>query len=298
MKIRLIGLGKMGANLALNMKDHNIDVIGFDLNKEVVEKLKAQNVTTTTSLKDLLTRQPKEKLVVWLLVPNTLVDTVIGDIKPFLTKGDIIVDGGNSNFNQSMRRFDELQKLGISFLDVGTSGGTMGARHGACLMIGGLKETFDDLEDVFKKVSCENGYAYMGKSGSGHFVKMVHNGIEYGMMQAIAEGFDLFESFDFDLDYEKVCQVWNNGSIIESVLIEYTKNAFAKDAKLDEIEGRIDDSGEGMWMIQEALKKGVSIPVIAQSLFTRFKSRDNKFAEKVVAAQRNEFGGHMVYKKK
>jgi 6-phosphogluconate dehydrogenase len=197
-----------------------------------------------------------------------------------------------------MKRYESLKAQGIDFIDLGTSGGTYGARNGACLMAGGEKAVVDYVEPVFLDVAVTDGYTYTGKPGSGHFVKMVHNGIEYGMMQAIAEGFDLLEASPFDIDYEDVTKMWNHGSIIESNLIGYIHEAFKKDAHLDEITGRVDDSGEGMWTIQEALKYKVAMPVITQSLFSRYKSRDeDKFAEKVVAAMRKEFGGHAVYKK-
>lgn len=299
MKIHLIGLGKMGKNLALNLKDQNHEVIGYDPNPEVRTKIEEEGIKTAPSIKELLEKDTNRKIV-WLLVPNQYVDSVIEEIKPYLNKNDIIIDGGNSNFNLSIKRYETLKKEDINFVDVGTSGGTYGARNGACLMIGGTKDVFDYLEEVFKSVSVEQGYGYMGSPGSGHFVKMVHNGIEYGMMQAIGEGFDLLENSNFEnLDYQKITQVWNHGSIIESALVGYIGNAFIKDAKLSEIQGRIDDSGEGMWMVEEALKYGVSLPVITHSLFARYKSRDDeKFSEKVVAAMRKEFGGHAVYKKK
>ncbi|HLS99996.1 MAG TPA: decarboxylating 6-phosphogluconate dehydrogenase [Acholeplasma sp.] len=299
MKIHLIGLGKMGANLALNLKDHGHEVIGFDLNDSARAQLAKEGIQTHDDLTTFLKRKNNERLVVWLLVPDSIVDNVIDQVTPHLKEKDIIVDGGNSNYKKSLVRYEKLKELDIEFVDVGTSGGTYGARNGACLMIGGTKETYQYLEQVYKDISIKDGFGYMGGPGAGHFVKMVHNGIEYGMMQAIGEGFELMEKSPFDIDYEKVSDVWNNGSIIESALIGYTKNAFSKDAKLDEITGRVDDSGEGKWMIQEALDFGVSIPVISAALFTRFKSRDEeKFSEKVVAAMRREFGGHAVYKKK
>ncbi|MBN3490050.1 decarboxylating 6-phosphogluconate dehydrogenase [Acholeplasma equirhinis] len=299
MRIHLIGLGKMGANLALNLKDHGHEVIGFDLNDSARAELTKQGIETHDELTTFLTRKKNDRFVVWLLVPDKIVDNVIDQITPYLKEKDIIIDGGNSNYKKSLARFEKLKELDIEFVDVGTSGGTFGARNGACLMIGGTKEAYQYLEQVYKDISVKDGFGYMGGPGAGHFVKMVHNGIEYGMMQAIGEGFELMEKSPFDIDYAKVADVWNNGSIIESALINYTKNAFLKDAKLDEIEGRIDDSGEGKWMIQEALDFGVAIPVIGASLFTRYKSRDEeKFSEKVVAAMRREFGGHAVYKKK
>ncbi len=297
MKIRLIGLGKMGANIALNLKDHGHEVFGFDLNEDARAALSKEGIKVFKTLKETLVDDGDRK-VIWMLVPNQFVDSVLEEMLPLLNEKDIIIDAGNSNFNKSMARYVSLKEKGIDFIDLGTSGGTYGARNGACLMAGGEKEVVDYVTQVFEDVAVENGYAYTGKPGSGHFVKMVHNGIEYGMMQAIAEGFDLLEASSFDLDYEDITRMWNHGSIIESNLIGYIHNAFKKDAHLDEITGRVDDSGEGMWTIEEALKLKVAAPVITQSLFSRFKSRDDdKFAEKVVAAMRKEFGGHAVYKK-
>ncbi|CCV64144.1 6-phosphogluconate dehydrogenase [Alteracholeplasma palmae J233] len=300
MKIHLIGLGKMGSNLALNLKDHGHEVIGYDPSEQVRKTISETGIVVKNSIDELLKNTNKDRTIVWLLVPNQYVDDVINQVKPYLKPNDIIVDGGNSNFNLSLKRYESLLLEQIDFVDVGTSGGTFGARNGACLMIGGTKENFEYLEKVYKDISVPNGYGYMGSPASGHFTKMVHNGIEYGMMQAIGEGFDLLENSNFkNLDYKKIAQVWNNGSIIESALIGYIESAFDKDSHLDEIEGRIDDSGEGMWMIEEALKAKVSLPVITQSLFSRYKSKDeDKFGEKVVAAMRKEFGGHAVYKKK
>lgn len=299
MRIHLIGLGKMGANLALNLRDKKHEVLGFDLNDTAREVLKKEGIETFDELEKFLVRKNNDRLILWLLIPNNLVDQVIDQVIPHLKERDIIVDAGNSNYKKSLERYEKLKEIDIDFVDVGTSGGTEGARYGACLMVGGTKETYDYLEPIFKDVSQENGYGYMGSPGSGHFIKMVHNGIEYGMMQAIGEGFELIEKSPFDVDYDVLSRVWNHGSIIESALVGYIGNAFKKEAKLDSILGRIDDSGEGKWMVQEALDFGVAIPVIAQSLFTRYKSRDEqKFSEKVVAAMRNEFGGHSVYKKK
>ena len=298
MKIRLIGLGKMGENIALNLIDNKHTVYGFDVEESVRTRLKDSKIDIKNSYSELLNREGNEKLVVWLLVPNQVVDLVIEEVLPHLQKGDIIIDGGNSNFNLSMKRHDELLKQGIDFVDVGTSGGTEGARNGACLMVGGKEEVVKELEQVFIDVSTKDGYGYFGKAGSGHFVKMVHNGIEYGMMQAIGEGLELIDKTEFDIDYEKLTKVWNHGSIIESALIGYTHEAFKRDAKLENLVGRIDDSGEGKWMIEEALKYEVSMPVIGNSLFVRYKSRDpKKFSERSVAAMRNVFGGHAVYDK-
>ncbi len=299
MKIKLIGLGKMGLNIALNLKDHHHEVIGYDLNEEARNSLKENGMISVDSLEKLLASEKQENNIVLMFIPNQFMDKTIEQMLPFLEKGDIVIDGGNSNFNVSIKRYHHLKNSGVEFVDMGTSGGMSGARHGACLMVGGDKAIVEKLEQVFIDLAIEDGYAYMGKPGSGHFVKMAHNGIEYGMMQAIAEGFDLLEASPFELDYEKISQMWNHGSIIESALMGYIHDAFTSDQKLELIQGRIDDSGEGMWMIEEALKYRVSLPVITQALYTRYKSKDDHlFAEKVVAAMRKEFGGHTVYKKK
>ncbi|TVP84935.1 MAG: decarboxylating 6-phosphogluconate dehydrogenase [Acholeplasmataceae bacterium] len=299
MNIRLIGLGRMGSNFALNCRDHHHQVIGYDANEEARNRLKAQGFQVVRSLSELTRREPDERLVIWLLVPNQLVDAVLEQLVPLLAKHDIVIDGGNSNFNLSIKHYQYLKSKGIDYIDLGTSGGIHGARHGACLMAGGERDVVAYVEPVFRDVAIENGYAYVGRPGSGHFVKMVHNGIEYGMMQAIAEGFDLLQASPFELDHKAISKMWNHGSIIESALLGFTHDAFAKDATLSSIAGRIDDSGEGMWMIEEALKYKVSVPVITQALFARYKSRDDeRFGEKVVAAMRAEFGGHAVYKKK
>lgn len=299
MKIRLIGLGKMGENIAYNLIDNKHEVYGFDNSSEVRDLLRSSKIKIKDNYKELLKRDEGEQLIVWILVPNQFVDEVIDDLKPYLMDNDIIIDAGNSNFNLSVERHAKLKEENLNFIDMGTSGGTEGARNGACLMVGGDLEVVKSIEQVFIDVATKDGYGYFGKAGSGHFVKMVHNGIEYGMMQAIGEGLGLMESSMFDVDYEKLLGVWNHGSIIESALVGYTKEAFKVDPKLDQIKGRIDDSGEGMWMVEEALKSGVSMPVITNSLFARYKSRDDlKFSEKSIAAMRNVFGGHAVYKKK
>lgn len=299
MKIHLMGLGKMGANLALNLMDHKYDVLGFDISKDARELAKKSGIKVAESMNEFLSRKNNERIQLFLFIPNQFVDDVIQQLMPYLKHDDILVDGGNSNYKLSLKRYYELKEKGIHFVDMGTSGGTHGARFGACLMIGGEKDIYEYLKPVYEAISEKDGYEYMGAPGAGHFVKMVHNGIEYGMMQAIAEGLELMEASNFDIDYEKVTKVWNHGSIIESNLVGYVHEAFKKNARLDEIAGRIDDSGEGRWMIEEALNLGVSMPVISNSLFVRYKSRDDlKFGEKVVAAMRNEFGGHKVYKKK
>ncbi|TYR79473.1 decarboxylating 6-phosphogluconate dehydrogenase [Priestia megaterium] len=298
MQIGLVGLGKMGYNLSLNLHDHKHNVVAFDVNKEAVEKIKSEGIKAATSLRDLVEQLPSPK-VLWVMVPaGEITERVIGELKELLGSGDIIIDGGNSNYKESVRRATELSEKGIYFFDVGTSGGMEGARNGACTMIGGDKEVFRTIEPLFQDICVENGYLYAGECGSGHFLKMVHNGIEYGMMQAIAEGFEVLEKSPFDFDYEKVATVWNNGSVIRSWLMELTENAFSKDPKLDTIKGVMQSSGEGKWTVETALDLQTATPVIALSLMMRYRSlEEDTFTGKVVAALRNEFGGHGIVNK-
>ncbi len=297
MKVGLIGLGKMGLNLGKNLIDHKHDVIAFDLNISAVEEMKKYGANGVSNLKDLIQVVEKPR-VLWIMVPHSVVDSVIHEITPFLSEGDIVIEAGNSHYKESIRRYNDLKEKGIHFMDVGTSGGREGARHGACYMIGGDPEAWEIVEPIFRDTAVENGYFYAGKAGSGHFLKMVHNGIEYGMMAAIGEGFEVLEKSDFDFDYEKVARVWNNGSVVRSWLMELTERAFSKDAKLDEIKGIMHSSGEGKWTVEEALDLQTATPVIAMSLLMRYRSLENDtFTGKVVSALRNEFGGHAVEKK-
>ena len=296
-QVGLIGLGRMGYNLALNMIDHEIEVLAYD--KFVNDEVKTnQNITTYDSIKQMTLGLAKPRII-WLMVPaGEITDNVLNEVVSLVDENDIVIDGGNSNYDDTLRRYAALKTKGINFVDCGTSGGTDGARYGASLMVGGDKEVVKTIEWLFQALAIKDGYAYMGKAGSGHFVKMVHNGIEYGMMQAIGEGFELLEKSEFELDYQEVSKVWAHGSIIQGLLMDTAYSAFKKDEKLESIIGRVDDSGEGQWTIEAALKYKASIPVIAGSLFARYKSRDeDRFSEKIVAAMRNEFGGHKVYKK-
>ncbi|XJZ28852.1 phosphogluconate dehydrogenase (NAD(+)-dependent, decarboxylating) [Bacillota bacterium Lsc_1132] len=297
MKVGLIGLGKMGLNLGKNLIDNKYHVVAFDLNPTTVEEIKKYGVEGASSLQDLVQSLEKPR-VLWIMVPHSVVDSVISEITPFLSEGDIVVEAGNSHYKESIRRYHQLKEVGVSFMDAGTSGGMEGARNGACYMIGGDPEAWSIVEPIFRDTAVENGYLYAGKAGSGHFLKMVHNGIEYGMMAAIGEGFEVLEKSEFDFDYEKVARVWNNGSVIRSWLMDLTERAFSKDAKLDEIKGTMHSSGEGKWTVETALDLHAATPVIAMSLFMRYRSLDNDtFTGKVVAALRNEFGGHAVEKK-
>ncbi|MCM3019203.1 phosphogluconate dehydrogenase (NAD(+)-dependent, decarboxylating) [Priestia megaterium] len=299
MKIGLIGLGKMGYNLSLNLMDNHHEVVAYDVNKETVEKLSNEGATGAFTVEELVNELPPSPKVVWIMVPaGEVTENVIAELKELLSEGDIIIDGGNSNYKESVRRAQDLQEKGIYFFDVGTSGGMEGARNGACTMIGGDAEVFRTIEPVFNDICVENGFMYAGKSGSGHFLKMVHNGVEYGMMQSIAEGFEVLEKSQFDFDYEAVARVWNNGSVVRSWLMELTENAFSKDPKLDSIKGVMQSSGEGKWTVETALDLQTATPVIALSLMMRYRSlEEDTFTGKVVAALRNEFGGHGVVNK-
>ena len=297
MQVGLIGLGKMGLNLGKNLMDHKHEVAAFDLNASAVEEMKEYGATGTSSLSELV-QSLQSPRILWVMVPHAVVDSVIDEVTPLLSKGDILIEAGNSHYKESIRRYEQLKEDGIHFMDAGTSGGMEGARNGACYMIGGDQEAWDIVEPIFRDTAVENGFLYAGKAGSGHFLKMVHNGIEYGMMAAIGEGFEILEKSEFDYDYEKVSRVWNNGSVIRSWLMELTENAFSKDAKLDEIKGVMHSSGEGKWTVETALDLQTATPVIAMSLLMRYRSLDNDtFTGKVVAALRNEFGGHAVEKK-
>lgn len=298
MKIGLIGLGKMGYALALNMKDSGVEVVAMNRSPEKVDEIVKEGVKGVYSLEALVDAISDERRVIWLMVPSGKpVDDMIESLIPLLKPSDIIIDGGNSNYKDTIRRHRELKSKGIDYVDVGTSGGINGARNGACLMAGGEEEPVNYIEPILEKISIEDGYGYFGASGSGHYVKMIHNGIEYGMMQAIGEGFDILKASEFDIDFEKVSKVWSNGSIIEGLLMRLMHEAFRADGDLSSIIGKVDSSGEADWTLEEAIRLKVSAPVITQSLFARYKSKDEThFSEKSVAALRNQFGGHKVYK--
>jgi len=298
LKLGLIGLGKMGYNLALNMKDKGHEVVANDVSKEALERIAKEGIEVAETYEDLVAKLPSPK-VIWLMVPaGDITEKVLNSISGYLSEKDIIIDGGNSNYKESIRRGKELKEKGIYFLDCGTSGGMEGARNGVCTMIGGEQEAFAHVEQLFKDIAVENGYLYTGKLGSGHFLKMVHNGIEYGMMQAIAEGFEILEKSDFDFDYKNVSRLWNNGSVIRSWLMELMEDAFSKDEKLDNILGVMHSSGEGKWTVETALDLQAVAPVITLSQIMRYRSLENDtFSGKVVAALRNEFGGHSVVEK-
>lgn len=298
MKFAMIGLGKMGLNLVKNAADNGHEVVAFDLNADFVKEADAYSdlVSPATDMDDMLAQLPSPK-VVWVMVPagvptNSTIDTLIEK----LDEGDIIIDGGNSNYKDNLEQNKRTTAAGIKFFDAGTSGGMSGARNGGNFMIGGDDaEAWKVLEPLFKSIALEDGYLYTGRLGSGHYLKMVHNGIEYGMMQAIAEGFEVLETSQFDYDYEAVAKLWNHGSVVRSWLMELAEEQFAKDPKLSAISGRMHSSGEGKWTIEESLDLEVPAPVIALSLMMRYRSlQEDTFTGKVVSALRNGFGGHAM----
>ncbi len=296
MEVGLIGLGKMGMNLGENLIDNQISVHAYDVNSAAVENLQKYGAIGSRNMKEIVNRLEHPRII-WLMVPHTVVDNVVEELYPLLSSGDILIDGGNSYYKESMRRSRMLKEAGIYYMDVGTSGGMEGARNGACYMIGGEQKAWDLIEPLFAATSVPNGYLYAGDSGSGHYLKMVHNGIEYGMMAAIGEGFEILEKSEFDFNYEQVARVWNNGSVVRSWLMELTEQAFAKDARLDGIKGVMHSSGEGKWALETALNLQAATPVMALALLMRYRSQENDtFNGKVVAALRNEFGGHKVEK--
>ncbi|AQG82218.1 phosphogluconate dehydrogenase (NAD(+)-dependent, decarboxylating) [Spirosoma montaniterrae] len=297
MHIGFVGLGKMGFNLVTNLINHGHTVVGYDINEELAKAIETVGAKGVTSLTDMYNSLP-EKRYLWLMIPaGPLIDNVIEQLLAVMQPGDVVIDGGNSHYQDSIRRHAYLKEKGIGFLDCGTSGGISGALNGACTMVGGDPDVIEPLHQVFDDISVDNGYLYTGPAGSGHFVKMVHNGIEYGMMQSIAEGFEVLEKSPFPFNHAEVARMWSHGSVIRGWLMELTENAFRKDANLDGIKGRMFSSGEGKWTLETALDLGVPTPVIALSLLTRYRSlQDDTFTGKVVAALRNEFGGHAVAK--
>jgi 6-phosphogluconate dehydrogenase len=297
MQVGIVGLGKMGYQLSLNLLDHGYKLVAHDVDKKLVKKISAQGAQGAETLQELMDRLLPPR-VIWLMVPaGEITEKVLQSLLPSLDPGDIVIDGGNAHYKDTLRRNRLFAEKGIFYLDCGTSGGVEGARNGVCAMIGGDAQAFLRVEKIFRDISVENGYLYTGESGSGHFLKMIHNGIEYGMMQAIAEGFDLLEKGPYEYNYEQVASVWNHGSVIRSWLMELMVSAFSKDQKLAGIKGIMHSSGEGKWTVETALDLETAAPVIAMSLMMRYRSLEqDTFSGKVVAALRNEFGGHEVEK--
>ncbi len=295
----MIGLGKMGINLTENLIRNNNEVVAYDLSKDAKADAVKLGAKVADSLEEVINNLDTPRIV-WVMLPagnptNSTVDT----LSELLDQNDIVIDGGNSFYEDSLKHNEILKNKGIKFFDVGTSGGMDGANHDGNFMIGGDDEKlFSYIEPIFEGIAQTDGYLYTGKAGSGHYLKMVHNGIEYGMMQAIAEGFDVLTHSQFEYDNEAVAKVWSNGSVIRGWLMELAQSAFSKDSNLEEIKGVMHSSGEGKWTLEEALKLQVPTPVIAASLMMRYRSlEDDTMTGKVVSALRNEFGGHDVDKK-
>lgn len=295
MQLGLFGLGRMGANMARRLHRGGHEVIVSNRSPRPIDELAAEGIKGVYSVEELVKALTPPRAL-WIMLPSgdvteQMIHTLLGLLQP----GDVIVDGGNSNWRDSKRRYALCREKGIHFMDEGTSGGIWGLQVGYCLMIGGDRDVFERLEPALKTLAPENGYLYCGPAGAGHFVKMVHNGVEYGMMQAYAEGFEIMEKSEFGLDLPAVARVWGQGSVVRSWLLELLHNALSKDPRLEQIKGYVEDSGEGRWTIQAAIDEDVPAPVITLSLFQRFMSRqDESFAAKVCAALRKEFGGHAV----
>ncbi|MFQ5428194.1 MAG: phosphogluconate dehydrogenase (NAD(+)-dependent, decarboxylating) [Thermodesulfobacteriota bacterium] len=298
MQIGFVGLGKMGLNMVRRLlEDGEHDLVVFNRHKKPVAEAVKYGATRAGSLKGLVSRL-KGPRTIWLMIPaGAPVDGAITKLTPLLKKGDCIIDGGNSNYKDSVRRAKALSAHGIDFLDAGTSGGVWGLTEGYCLMVGGKAAAFKRNESIFKSLAPEGGYGHMGRSGAGHYVKMVHNGIEYGLMQAYAEGFSLLEASEYKLDLEKISSLWNNGSVVRSWLLELAERSLGEDGSLAHIRPYVADSGEGRWTVLDGMDKDISIPVITLSLLYRLRSREeNPFAARLLAALRDQFGGHGVKK--
>jgi 6-phosphogluconate dehydrogenase len=297
MEVGMIGLGRMGANMTERLVRGGHQVVTYDRSAEAIQRVVDKGATGAVSLADFVKKLSPPRAI-WLMVPSgDPVDQTMDQLLPNLTKGDIIIDGGNSNYKDSIRRAEKMKAHGMHFIDAGTSGGIWGLQNGYCMMVGGEKEIVGRLEPIFVTLAPKDGYLHAGPNGAGHFVKMVHNGIEYGMMQAYGEGFELLKASQFDLDLAKISHLWNQGSVVRSWLLELCQSAFEKDPKLDAIKGYVEDSGEGRWTVIEAIEKGVAATTLAHALFARYSSRQqDAFSNKVIAALRNEFGGHAVTK--
>ena len=300
MEIGLIGLGKMGGNMAERLRQGGHKVVGFDFSKEATARLTAQGATGVDSLEDLV-KNLQTPRAIWIMVPaGDPVDQTIQKLKPMMEKGDIFIDGGNSNYKDSIRRHAELKPQGFEFVDVGTSGGVWGLKEGYSMMIGGDEDIVEMLRPIFETLAPapDKGWGRTGPSGAGHFVKMVHNGIEYGMMQAFAEGFAIFEAKkELNLDNAQIAEIWQHGSVVRSWLLDLTAAALKANPELNGIAPFVPDSGEGRWTVFEAIDLNVSAPIITESLIRRIRSREeNNLTDRMLSVMRNAFGGHAIKK--
>lgn len=298
MQLGLIGLGKMGGFMAERLQQGGHQVVGYDFNAEAVAKLTASGNVGVSSLEDLA-KKLEGRRAVWIMVPQGKpVDDTVAKLIPLLKGGDIIIDGGNSYYKDSVRRYKEVTAKGLQFIDVGTSGGVWGLKEGYSMMVGGDKDPVEYLRPIFETLApaADKGWGHVGPAGSGHFVKMVHNGIEYGIMQAYAEGFTVLEKKEeFNLNLPEIAQIWRYGSVIRSWLLDLTADALAGNPTLDGLQAYVVDSGEGRWTVFEAFDLNVSAPVITESVIRRIRSREeNNFTDRMLAIMRKEFGGHAV----
>jgi 6-phosphogluconate dehydrogenase len=295
MRIGFIGLGRMGANMVRRLLRDGHQVVAYNRTAEKTREIAGEGAEAAFSIEELVEKLEKPRAV-WIMVPaGDATEAQISELLEHLEAGDTIVDGGNTNFHDDVRRHPELAAKGVQYIDAGVSGGIWGLANGFCLMVGGDREAVAPLEPVFRSLAPEDGYLHVGGPGSGHYVKMVHNGIEYGLMQAYAEGFEIMHASDYRLDLAGISKLWNHGSVVRSWLLELMERALAEDQDLTHLKGWVADSGEGRWTVQEAIDKDVPAPVITLSLLARFRSRqDDSYGAKVLAALRNEFGGHAV----
>jgi 6-phosphogluconate dehydrogenase len=295
MELGFIGLGKMGMNMVTRLRRDNHRVVVFDRSTDLVKQAESQGCIAASSLADLAGKLAAPRTV-WIMVPSGApTEETVQAVAALLQPGDTVLDGGNTRFHDDVRRAADLKKKQLHYVDVGTSGGVWGLKVGYCLMIGGDDAPVRRLTPIFTTLAPENGWAHVGGHGAGHYVKMVHNGIEYSMMQGYAEGFELMSKSEYNLDLGRVADLWMHGSVVRSWLLELAVDALKDDPKLDKLKGFVQDSGEGRWMIADAIEKDVPVPTLTTALFTRFRSRqDQSFAEKMLAALRNAFGGHAV----
>ena len=299
MELGMIGLGKMGGNMVTRLIQGGHKVVAYDRSPEAVKAAAAQGAAGANSLSDLVQKLSAPRAV-WVMVPSGApTEDTVKALGELLAPGDAIIDGGNSKFTDDARRAGELSKKKIEYLDAGTSGGIWGLKNGYCLMIGGDKNSYDRLEPIFKTLAPENGYGYMGLHGAGHFVKMIHNGIEYAMMQSYAEGFDIMKASDFKLDLPRIAELWMQGSVVRSWLLELGAAALKQNPELNGIKPYVNDSGEGRWTVESAIDFAVPAPAITAALFARFASRqEDSFSLKFLNALRNQFGGHEIVQEK
>jgi 6-phosphogluconate dehydrogenase len=297
MKLAMVGLGRMGMNMARRLLNGGHDVVAYNRSRRKTDELVQEGAVGAYTLQEVVDNLESPRII-WLMLPaGKTVDEHIDRLTESLLPGDIIVEGGNSYYKDDIRRAEKLKDPGINYIDAGVSGGIWGLKIGYCLMIGGEPKAVQHLEPIFKTLAPEEGYLHVGETGSGHFVKMVHNGIEYAMMQAYAEGFEILKSSRFgpEFDFEAIAHLWNQGSVIRSWLLELAESAFKASPQIDDISGYVEDSGEGRWTVQQAVETGVPAEVITLSLLRRFRSRQqDPFAERILAALRREFGGHAV----